>query len=289
MRRLSWIAAAFAAIVCAGLLVPSELRGGADASPRGSSSGLAALFQSANGSYERGEYEDAIKAYRALLDAGVSNADLFYNIANAYFKSGDLGRAVLWYERSLRRSPRDDDARANLKLVRSMLKDNQFLEKKTWYARPADWLERSLSLNESLVLTSMLYVLLCLAVIGFIFMDSRPVRAAHERFSRVSPGRLLGLMPRQDFALAVVLLCALVTASSGLSFDKVMHDRKRSDAVVVVSEAPVYSAPAEDSVLQFRIHAGTKVGLKEQRHGWIRVSLPGGLSGWVANTSAEAI
>lgn len=289
MRKRTWVAVVCAALLLGGILPPRALRCAPDTALRASRSDLAALFQSANTRYEQGDYEEAIKTYRMLLDAGVRNTDLYYNTANAYFKSGDLGRAVLLYERALERSPRDGDARKNLELVRSMLKDNQFVEKRMWFTQLATWLQRSLSLNESLMLTSMLYAMLCLAAIGFIFMDSRTVRAAHERLSRLSPGRLIGLMPRQDFALAVLLLCALCIASGGLSIHKVVRDRNRSDAIVVAPEAPVYSAPSDNSVLQFRIHAGTKVGMKEHRSGWVRVSLPGGLSGWISSDSAEAI
>jgi hypothetical protein len=278
-----------ATLLLAGIAAPRALRGEPAPSTRDSQNDLMVLFQSANSSYEQGDYEEAIKTYRSLLDAGVNNTDLYYNIANAYFKNGDLGRAVLSYERALERSPRDEDAKKNLELVRSMLKDNQFVEKKMWLMQIVTWAQRSLSLNESLMLSSLLYVLLCLVAIGFMFMDSRVVRAAHGRLFKLSPGRLLGLTERQDFATVVLLLGVLCIASSGISIHKVVKDRSRAEAVVVAPEVPVYSAPSDDSVLQFRIHAGTKVRLKEKRSGWVRISLPGGLTGWISGASAETI
>lgn len=48
--------------------------------------------------------------------SGVSS-ELFFNLGNLYYKSGDIGAAVLNYEKALRVSPSNTDARNNLKFV----------------------------------------------------------------------------------------------------------------------------------------------------------------------------
>ncbi len=50
--------------------------------------------------------------------AGQWNPALFYNLGNAYFRTGDLGRAILNYERALALDPSQPEARANLQLAR---------------------------------------------------------------------------------------------------------------------------------------------------------------------------
>jgi tetratricopeptide (TPR) repeat protein len=73
--------------------------------------------------YESGQYAKAAEAYQQLVDQGYSDAALFYNLGNAYFKQGDIGRAILNYRRAERLHPRDPDTRANLELARSLAVD----------------------------------------------------------------------------------------------------------------------------------------------------------------------
>ncbi|HIE11941.1 MAG TPA: hypothetical protein EYP63_00690, partial [Desulfotomaculum sp.] len=54
----------------------------------------------ANRLYEAGQYAEAAVAYQALVDAGAHDGRLYYNLGNAHYKSGDLGRAVLNYRRA---------------------------------------------------------------------------------------------------------------------------------------------------------------------------------------------
>ncbi|MDH3423313.1 MAG: tetratricopeptide repeat protein, partial [Gemmatimonadota bacterium] len=76
-----------------------------------------------NEAYQDEDYAGAIEAYQAVLDAGFRSAGLEYNLGNAYFKSGRLGRAILHWERALEASPGDPDIQANLELARSLTVD----------------------------------------------------------------------------------------------------------------------------------------------------------------------
>ena len=101
MRRMLAVLAVLA-ITAAGRSAPAA----ASAAPADS------LFAAGSAAYEAGAYADAVEIYTQVAALGIVNADLYYNLANAYFKSGELGRSVLWYERSLRLEPRNPDARA---------------------------------------------------------------------------------------------------------------------------------------------------------------------------------
>ncbi|AWT59859.1 MAG: hypothetical protein DF168_01056 [Candidatus Moanabacter tarae] len=75
------------------------------------------LFEQANEYYSKGDYKLAIKVYREALDIAQS-APLNYNLGNVYFKIGEIGLAVLHYERSLAIDPLNPEVRANLAFVR---------------------------------------------------------------------------------------------------------------------------------------------------------------------------
>ena len=60
-----------------------------------------AEFAKANQEYAQGHFKEAIAGYEALVRAGQWNANLFYDLGNAYFRTRDFGRAILNYERAL--------------------------------------------------------------------------------------------------------------------------------------------------------------------------------------------
>ena len=61
-----------------------------------------ALWDAANTAYINGRYDAAIEGYQQILSRGLYSAKLYYNLANASFKAGRTGRAILFYHRALR-------------------------------------------------------------------------------------------------------------------------------------------------------------------------------------------
>jgi tetratricopeptide (TPR) repeat protein len=78
------------------------------------------IFFKANTRYHDGAYEDAAREYQRLLESGIESGNLFFNLGNAYFKVGDVGRAILNYERAALFMPSDPDLAANLAYARSL-------------------------------------------------------------------------------------------------------------------------------------------------------------------------
>ena len=81
--------------------------------------GRTRLFLDGINDYNTGKYKDAVKKLSHIAEKGVVNGKLYYNLGNAYLKSGDVGRAILWYERALKLMPHDPDLRFNINYARS--------------------------------------------------------------------------------------------------------------------------------------------------------------------------
>ncbi|MBU0984796.1 MAG: tetratricopeptide repeat protein [candidate division Zixibacteria bacterium] len=79
---------------------------------------IAQLFADGNRQYETKHYDSAIVSYSSILDEGQVSAAVYFNLGNAYFRSGDLGRAVLNYMRARRLDPSNDDIQTNLDFAR---------------------------------------------------------------------------------------------------------------------------------------------------------------------------
>ena len=73
----------------------------------------------ANQLYEAGHYPEAIQMYEQLLDQGLEDSALLYNLGNAYYQQSDTVQAIINYQHAAQLAPRDPDIRANLELALS--------------------------------------------------------------------------------------------------------------------------------------------------------------------------
>ena len=64
-------------------------------------------YHEANIAYQQKEYEKAIELYQSLIKQGHLAPELYYNLANAFYKHGNIPDAILNYERSLKMNPKD--------------------------------------------------------------------------------------------------------------------------------------------------------------------------------------
>jgi tetratricopeptide (TPR) repeat protein len=65
----------------------------------------------------------AMRFERIVREGGIQNGRLFYNIGNAYFRTGDIGRAILNYCRAEQYIPTDEKLQQNLAYARQRRKD----------------------------------------------------------------------------------------------------------------------------------------------------------------------
>ena len=82
------------------------------------------LWDRANTAYINGDFHAAAEFYEQILARGLSSMKLYYNLANACFKEGRLGKSILFYHRALRLAPGNDDIRYNLSVAEARTKDN---------------------------------------------------------------------------------------------------------------------------------------------------------------------
>ena len=72
----------------------------------------------ADQAYREKKYQQAIKDYESLLRSGVS-ASLYYNLGNAYYRTDNITKAILNYERAALLEPGNSDIKFNLQFARS--------------------------------------------------------------------------------------------------------------------------------------------------------------------------
>ncbi len=223
----------------------------------------------ADSAYVRGEYQKAIDDYEALLKKGVS-AELYYNLGNAYYRTENITRAVLNYERALLLSPSDPDIRFNLQMARSKTIDKIVPEQEmffvTWY--------RSL-VNMASVDGWAMIALVCLGlaiILALIYLFSNYVWLRKVGFFGA-------------FLMIVVFICSNIFA----------HQQKnqlvnRSGAIIIESAVNVKSTPAKNGIDLFILHEGTRVTIIDaSMKEWKEIRLADGKEGWIETKQMETI
>lgn len=88
-----------------------------------SSASAMSLVQTADSAYNAEDYRLAIRLYHQAINADGFSPELYYNLANAYYRINNLGRAVVYYQRALNLNPSMNDARENLEFVKTRILD----------------------------------------------------------------------------------------------------------------------------------------------------------------------
>jgi tetratricopeptide (TPR) repeat protein len=83
--------------------------------PRQMSAADRATFARANQLVEAGQLAAAVNLYEQLSAQGIANADLFYNLGQAYAQLGKTNQAIEYYMRAAQIAPRDGQIAERLK------------------------------------------------------------------------------------------------------------------------------------------------------------------------------
>jgi tetratricopeptide (TPR) repeat protein len=229
------------------------------------------LFAAANAHYAAQRYDEAAGAYERLLDAGVVHEALHYNLANAHFRAGRLGPAILHYERALRLAPELGDARFNLEVARETAALRFGKDTIAGVARDPFWVRAV----EWLSLGSLSWLFLALDVVFFGLLIAL----------RFLPTGLLrtGLVVGNVFVGVTGALVGILLAG------QLYLVRSVPLGVVVADEVVMREGPDPTRREMPKLHAGHRIVLLQEREGWTRVRLSNRVEGWVPREAVERI
>jgi hypothetical protein len=227
-------------------------------------------FDKANDLYNSGYYKKAIIHYESILESNQHSAELYYNIANCYYKLNEVGPSIFYYEKGLQLSPNDPDILNNLEYAQKMTIDAiqkvpesgvSKLFNKTLNGLSVDgWASRSVGLV-------FLFVILFL---GYYLSRSE----AKKRLFFVSSSFILIL-----FLTSLVLL-----------FKKDSLDQNLHSAIIYAEETEVKAQPNLRSETSFTLHEGTKVEVIDTYNSnWSKIKLSNGETGWMFTSEIKAL
>lgn len=219
--------------------------------------------------YMRDDYAAAIQVYEALLNRGEA-ADLYYNLGNSYYKTGDIAKAILNYERALLLQPGNGDIRANLEVARSKTIDKVEPVPEIFFVSWTKSLINTMSVDSWAVCGIVCFILLIVSLYFFIFSKQTGLKKA---------GFICGIL------FLIVTIFANIFASRQKD-----EQLNRHSAIVMNPSVTVRSTPSESGTSLFILHEGHKVDVKDSSmKDWKEIRLDDGKVGWVPASAIEII
>ena len=220
--------------------------------------------------YSAGQWAEALQDWSDVAATGLRSKELYYNLGNAYFKTGETAQAVLNYERALRLDPSDADVRYNLEFARAMTQDRidevpEFILK-TWIRKIGYWMS-----SDAWAVLSLVFLALTLALVLLFLL-----------------GPTAGMRRTGFFAGIATLLLSL--AAFGFARSQKADAERHDEAIVMRPVSSVTSSPSSDAAKSlFILHEGTKVKVLDEVSGYKDIELADGRRGWIASGDIEII
>lgn len=218
-----------------------------------------ASFEHGLNLYDSSKFKESASSLHSLVTTDQKNGHVIYNMALAYYRSGDFGRsmAAILAARSL--MPRDPDVRSNLKFLEARIQDKlSAAPERDAVDRILNFWVGGLSVKEVLTANVVVCFLFALIVLStFVIQKLKPYRYT---------GLWLVLAPAITFMLVATKLSL-----------------EESWGAIIPDGAKVYSGPGATNTLLFNLNAGAPVQLSgDTNAGFRMVRLSDGKKGWVA-------
>ncbi len=228
------------------------------------------LFESGNKLYNDGKYQDAIAAYEAILEGEQHSAEVYFNLANTYYKLNQIAPSIYYYEKALQLSPKDSDIKNNLVFAQNMTIDAIENIPEVGFAKISRSITNVFSADQWAVIAVlfMMIFVICFLMYYFSFGTNK------KRFLFLS-------------SFSALFLCLLAVT---LAFQKFEIDKRNNPAIVFAQQSEVRSDPNLRSETAFELHEGTKVQVLENYdENWTKIQLSDGKTGWIPSSDIKLL
>jgi tetratricopeptide (TPR) repeat protein len=219
--------------------------------------------------YKAGNYQEALRSWAELYNAGYRSADLDFNIGNANFKLNNTPGAILFYERALLLKPGDVDIQYNLQIAKTLVVDKIEEIPQLFFVRWYNYVSLVVSTN-TWAKISLFSFILCLIFLSAYFYSGK---------YRI---KVIG------FWMSVLLILISVFSISFAARNKALIKENKA-AIIFSSQISVKSSPDDSGTDLFIIHEGTKVSVEDEVGEWLEIKLSDGNKGWIPANSLEII
>lgn len=226
-------------------------------------------FEQGNKLYQNGKYNEALTAYESVLSSKKQSAELYYNIANCYYKLNKVAPAIYNYEKALTLCPNDKDIVNNLHFAKKATIDEIKEVPKVGFEKLLRDFTASFHYNTWAWIAVSMAFLFLLFFIGYYFSEI----TLYKRIYFFSM-----------FLLVVLISISILSAI----FEKNYHNSERP-AIVFAEMTSVKSEPRNSGSDVLVLHEGTKVYVLESFDGWDKIQLTDGTEGWIEKSAIKEV
>lgn len=237
--------------------------------------------------YNSGDYSRAVEIYDSVMQREGTSASALFNLGNAYYKTGDMGRARICYERARRLAPRNKEILNNLAYLTSKVDDANVAmagKDKERVTQDAESFWHTVHNTIAVESTSDSWALL--AVMAFVLLIGA---VALYIFSRNVAARKAGF-----FSAIIFLVCS--ASFVAIAFISASESESGKNVVLTGYKVSLLKEPREDAQPSWEsLTQGTRLKIEDEETDasgkpvWYMVRLNSRLSGWVKASELEVI
>lgn len=226
-------------------------------------------FEKGNNLYQKGQYQEAISVYEAILKSGQESAEVYFNLGNCYYKLNQVAPAVYNFEKALQLSPNDTEIQNNLAFAQKMTIDEIQEVPKVGFSKIISDFTSSFHYDTWAWIAIAMAILFLIGFVAYYFSYNTTLK-------------------RIFFSGMIAFLLVLVISIFAGFFEK-NRIANEKPAIVFADTLNVKSEPNLASQNAFVLHAGTKVIILEDLSNFYKIQLSDLKEGWVEKSAIKEI
>ena len=226
-------------------------------------------FENANSAYNAGQFENAVMLYKEILESGRHSAELYFNLANSYYRLNQVGESIFYFEKAKQLKPTDEDINVNSNFAQNMAIDAVEVLPKSQITKLR---EKTIDLFSQDGWAFFIILLAWFLVFfwGLYLWNKVPViKRTFFIFTLVLGSLLMG-----SLSIAVIKSSMTADTTYGILFNKKIE---------------VWAEPNSRAEVLFLLHEGTKVQMLDQLQEWRKIRIANGSEGWIKNGRVRSL
>ena len=231
--------------------------------------GKDSTFENANAAYNAGQFENAVILYKKILDNGQHSAELYFNLANSFYRLNQVGESIFYFEKAKQLNPNDQDILVNAAFAQNMAIDAVEVLPKSQITQ---WKEKTIGLlsQEGWAYFAVFLIWLLVLFWGIYLWNKVP-------------------FVKRTFFLLTIVSALLLMGSLSMAFIKSSNAEETTYGILFNQKIEVWAEPNSRAEVLFLLHEGTKVQMLDQLQEWQKIRIANGSEGWIKNGKVRSL
>ena len=226
-------------------------------------------FENANSAYNAGQFEKAVMLYKEILESGQQSAELYFNLANSYYRLNQVAESIFYFEKAKLLKPKDEDININSAFAQNMAIDAVEVLPKS---QMTQWKEKIFDLlsQEGWAYFTVLLAWLLALFWGLYLLNKVP-------------------LVKRTFFVSTVVLGLLLMGSLAITFVKASNAADTTFGILFNNKIEVWAEPNKRAEVLFLLHEGTKVQMLDELQEWQKIRIANGSEGWIKDGKVRSL